>query len=388
MTGHPGVAVGEKSLFAIDKSAIGLRTSLSVAELLPGTGSVTPGATVAATVFTSVPTAAGATVAEITNVADPPASRSTTVLRFPEPPARHVEPLVARHVHVAPVNAAGIASTIVTLCTSDGPSFVATIVYWIGKPGVDDATASVFVIATSATRTIDVVSVAELFDGVGSIDPTGIETVAVLDSVPAGAPDATVPETAKVALPPDASVTSSEMSPEPAAFVHEDPVEAAHVHVAPVNADGMVSLTKLSEMVEGPAFVTMIEYVSASPAAIDVRPSVFVTMRSAVGVTDVVSVAALSSGDVSATPAGAAIVAEFAITPDAEAPTVATTVNDALPAGSSETAVLIALPAPDPGHEEPTVAAQVHEMPVSDAGATSLNGAATTDDGPAFDTTI
>ena len=60
-------------------------------------------------------------------------------------------------------------------------------------------------------------------------------------------------------------------------------------------------------------------------------------IRSAVGVTEVVSVAELLAGAVSTTPLGAATVAVLAITPLAEATTVAVTVKVAAPAGSSDT---------------------------------------------------
>ena len=127
---------------------------------------------------------------------------------------------------------------------------------------------------------------------------------------------------------------------------------------------------------------------STSPAAIDVNPSVLVTSRSAVGVTEVVSVAVLSAGAVSVTPNGASIEAVLAITPLAEPATVAFTVNVADPPGNSDTEVLMALPEPEAAHEEPAEAAQVHDTPTNDAGATSVNGAATTADGPALVTTM
>src|SRR4051812_21628601 len=111
-------------------------------------------------------------------------------------------------------------------------------------------------------------------------------------------------------------------------------------------------------------------------------------MRSPVGVTAVVSVATLLPGAVSSTPTGALIVAVLAITPLADATTLAMTVKDAVPPGSKDTLVLMALPDPPAGHADPAEAAHVHETPLSEAGATSVNGAPTTADGPLFDTTI
>ncbi len=101
---------------------------MSVAALLPGTVSVTPGGTATAAVLTRVPSAEAATVASTVNVAVPPASRSTSALMSPEPVAGHVEPAEAAHVHVAPVSSAGSASTTMAPDTSDGPLFATTIV--------------------------------------------------------------------------------------------------------------------------------------------------------------------------------------------------------------------------------------------------------------------
>ena len=148
------------------------------------------------------------------------------------------------------------------------------------------------------------------------------------------------------------------MSPEPAESRQLEPGDAAHVQVAPIKAVGSASLTSASVMVDGPALVTTIVYVMAAPAAIDVSPSVLVMIRSAVGVTDVVSVAVLSPGAVSTTPTGASMVAVLAITPEAGASTVAITVNVAVPPGVSETVVLMALPDPAPEHDDPAEAAQ------------------------------
>ena len=251
-----------------------------------------------------------------------------------------------------------------------------------------DDTPSVFVTARSTCCTIVVVSVAWLFAGVGSIEPAGIDTVAVFDNVPAVADAVTVPVTVKVAVPDDVSVTRSATLPEPLPLAQLEPAEAVHVQIAPTRAAGSGSLTEALVMVDGPAFVTTIVYVSASPAAIEVSPSVLVMIKSAVGVTDVVSVAVLLPDAVSVTPAGASIVAVLAITPAAEATTVAVTTIVAVPPGFNDTVVLIALPAPEAGHVEPTDAEHVQETPPSEAGAVSVNGASGAADGPRFDTTI
>ena len=58
VTVPPGTAVVTPSVFVIARSACGVSVSVSVAELLPGVGSVTPAAAVTVAVFESVPVAA------------------------------------------------------------------------------------------------------------------------------------------------------------------------------------------------------------------------------------------------------------------------------------------------------------------------------------------
>ena len=57
VTEPPGVAVVTPSVLVIDRSAVALSVSLSVAELLPGFGSVTPPGAVTVAVLLSVPVA-------------------------------------------------------------------------------------------------------------------------------------------------------------------------------------------------------------------------------------------------------------------------------------------------------------------------------------------
>ena len=128
VTAVPGVAVAEKSVLVIARSATGFRVSVSVAELLPGTVSMTPAGTVAEAVLADVPTADAATVAVTSNVAVPPASRSTDVLMLADPEAWQVEPAEAVHVHVGPTSVAGIGSVTVAPATLEGPLLVTTIV--------------------------------------------------------------------------------------------------------------------------------------------------------------------------------------------------------------------------------------------------------------------
>jgi hypothetical protein len=59
----PGTTVATPSVFVIERSAVGLSVSVSVAELLPGVGSVTPPGAVTVAVFERVPVAVAETVA-------------------------------------------------------------------------------------------------------------------------------------------------------------------------------------------------------------------------------------------------------------------------------------------------------------------------------------
>ena len=59
----PGITVVTPSVFVIERSAVGLRVSVSVAELLPGVGSVMPPGAVTVAVLTRVPVAVAETVA-------------------------------------------------------------------------------------------------------------------------------------------------------------------------------------------------------------------------------------------------------------------------------------------------------------------------------------
>jgi hypothetical protein len=136
---------------------------------------------------------------------------------------------------------------------------------------------------------IVVVSVAELFPGVGSVAPPGNTTVAVFDNVPV-AVAATVPDTTNVTDPPAATVTDAPMFPEPLAG-HDEPADAEHVHDTPVNDPGIVSVTVAPAIVDGPAFDATTVYDTPVPASTDDNPSVFEIDRSATPVNTSVSVA-------------------------------------------------------------------------------------------------
>ena len=168
----------------IERSAEPERVSVSVAELFPGVGSVTPPGTLTVAVFDNEPVALDEMLAVRVYVAVPPTGRFTVSLILPVPEAAHDAPLDATHDQVAPLSALGNVSDTVAPVTADGPAFEATIVYVTEVPATSVNEPSVFVIDKSAEPERVSVSVAELFAGVGSVTPPGTLTVAVFDTEP------------------------------------------------------------------------------------------------------------------------------------------------------------------------------------------------------------
>ena len=148
----PGTASVAPSLFVIDRSALGVRVSVSVALLLPGVGSVVPDGTATVAVLLSEPVADALTVALTVYVAVPLANRFTVSLMLPLPDALQLEPEDAVHVQVTLVRLAGIVSLTVAPVTSLGPLFVATIVSVMPLPGTASVAPSLFVIAKIGPR--------------------------------------------------------------------------------------------------------------------------------------------------------------------------------------------------------------------------------------------
>ena len=116
------------AVFVSDRSACGVSVSVSVAELLPGVGSVTPAAAVTVAVFESVPLALAEIVPVAVYVTEPPAGRLAVSLILPEPEAVHVPPPAPTQVHVTPVIDAGNASAMMVPGASLGPAFEAEMV--------------------------------------------------------------------------------------------------------------------------------------------------------------------------------------------------------------------------------------------------------------------
>jgi hypothetical protein len=110
--------------FVTERSPDGLSAAVSVDELFPGVGSVTPSGAAIAAEFASEPVAPALTVPM--KVTDPVTVKSTSALIEPTPDAGQVPP-VPTQVQVAPVIDAGITSVTVAPTTGLGPAFVAVI---------------------------------------------------------------------------------------------------------------------------------------------------------------------------------------------------------------------------------------------------------------------
>ena len=124
----PGTSVAEPSVLVIDRSALGVNESVSVAVLLAPLVSPLPTGAAIVAVLTSEPVAAADTEPLTVKVAVPETRRLTLALMLPLPDAGQLEPALAAHVHVTPVKAAGKVSATVAPVITDGPAFAATIV--------------------------------------------------------------------------------------------------------------------------------------------------------------------------------------------------------------------------------------------------------------------
>src|SRR3954451_2842113 len=111
----------------MERSALAPRVSLSVAELLPGVGSVTPAGAATVAVLVSVPVAAAEMVQLAVEVALPPLGRLAVSLMFPEPEAVQVPPPAPTHVQVQVSEAGKVSATVVPVALL-GPALLATMV--------------------------------------------------------------------------------------------------------------------------------------------------------------------------------------------------------------------------------------------------------------------
>jgi hypothetical protein len=385
VTPWPGVADATPSVLVIDRSPVGVSVSVSVAELLPGVGSVTEAGTATDAVFAKLPVAVVEMVEVSVNVAVPPGARVTEALMLPLPDAGHVEPAEAAQVQFVPDKMAGTVSVTVAAVTVDGPALEATIVYVTEVPGTSPAAPSVLVIERSAVGFNVSVSVAVLFAAVGSVTPAATATVTVFTSVPVAA-EAMVAVRVNVAVPLGSRSTVVLMFPRPDAG-HVEPAEAVHVHVTPERVAGTVSVTVVATAADGPAFEATMVYVTVDPGIAVALPSVLVIDTSARRVMVVVSVAELLAGVGSVEPTGRATVAVFDTVPVAVDSTVALTVNVTEPPERTLTAAEM-LPEPDAGQLEPADAVHVHVTPDRVAGTVSVTVALVMAEGPAFEATM
>ena len=172
VTDDPGTSVSEESVLLIDRSALGVSVSVSVAELFDPSVSVTPTAGVIVAVLTIEPTAFAATVALIVNVAVPPTARSTVAFTLPVPlVASQFDPADAAQLQVALVSALGSASPTTALSARvfDTPVLETTTEYVTLLPGTADETPSVFVMDRSVLL---VVTTGTSSEGVTDADPS------------------------------------------------------------------------------------------------------------------------------------------------------------------------------------------------------------------------
>ena len=369
----------------MDRSAVGTKVSMSVAELFDADGSTMPAAGAEVAVLLTVPVALGLIAVVIANVAVVPAGRLTVVLIEPLPEA-DVQPAPALGVHVHEVKAApaGWVSVNVVAGALDGPPLLTVTVYVVDCPGITEATPSVLVTARSARGVSVSTSVAELFAAFVSVTPSGAETAAVLLSVPV-APAAMAVVTVKVAEAPTGRSTLLLIDPLPDAG-HTAPPVVAHVHVIVDTPAGIASVTDAPSTLAGPELVTTTVYVVDWPGTAVEVPSVLLMVRSVCGVTTVTSVAELLAGVGSVIEPGSVIAAVLVMVPVAEALTVAEMENVAVPPGTSVTDA-DTLPLPDAGQEDPALAEQVQVAPESAAGTMSPTVAPVTVEGPGFEAT-
>src|SRR5262245_65902574 len=101
--------------------------SVSVSELFPSSGSVTPPGAATCAELVSDPVAAADSWPVALNVAVPPGSNVTGALMLPLPPAGQDDPPLAEHVQVTPERVAGNVSVTIAAGDPIGPPCVTWI---------------------------------------------------------------------------------------------------------------------------------------------------------------------------------------------------------------------------------------------------------------------
>jgi hypothetical protein len=227
--------------------ALGVSVSVSVALLLPGTGSAA--AELIAAVLLSEPVAPAAMLQLAMNVAVPLTGRFTLLLMLPEPDAGQLAPPAPAQVQLQ-LSVPGNVSVTVAPLTVFGPALLATIVYVTGNPGVPTVTPSVIVMPRLELKTSVSVSVALLLDGTGSATVDVTEAVLLTDPV---ALAAIVQLAVNVVLPPAGRLTLLLMLPDPDAGQVAPPAPA-QVQLQ-LRAAGSVSVTIAPLAALGPALL-------------------------------------------------------------------------------------------------------------------------------------
>src|SRR6266436_4617242 len=126
--GVPGTALDWPSVFVIERSACGVRVSVSVAELLLGFGSVVPPGAATVAVLLRLPVAEALIVPVSAYVTLPPTGRCTVSLMVPVPLAAQIPPPAPTQVQLTPERASGSVSDTMAPLAARGPAFDATIV--------------------------------------------------------------------------------------------------------------------------------------------------------------------------------------------------------------------------------------------------------------------
>jgi hypothetical protein len=142
-----------------------------------------------------------------------------------------------------------------------------------------------------------------------------------------------------------------------------------------------VSVSEVAGALDGPLLTTMTVYVVDWPGIMDATPSLFVTTRSASGLSVSLSVAELFAAFVSVTPKGAATEAVLVNVPVALAAITPVTVKVAVAPTGRSTLVLID-PLPEAAQVPPPAPAHVQVIEVMPAGIESVTAAPLTLDGP------
>lgn len=129
MNGDPGTGCVGVAVLAIRRFDCEITVSVSLAELLPWTGSVEPDGLVTVAVLVNVPSASAATVAVMVKAALPPFASVTVVLMLPAPDVElQLDPAEATQTQVALVSLAGKLSTTAAPETALGPLLMTFIV--------------------------------------------------------------------------------------------------------------------------------------------------------------------------------------------------------------------------------------------------------------------